>query len=322
MIVDAHCHLIPPRWAEERGVPPSLSDEDGFFAAKERAGIEFSIVSSAMLVNPRSPIGAPDVEAVREYNAFAADLVARRPGRIRFLTAANPLGGDEMLEEVRSAVEDGGFVGITVHSSVGGEYLDGPGAADFWALADELAVPVFLHPPNDPPPARALRDRRLAMFGGRYADVALGLAALLMGGVLGRWKRVRLVGASAGGGLAMLAGRLDVAQRFSPPMGPPTSAPQGERPALPSAYLDRVFVDTCVYSGPALACTAAVLGTGHMLFGTDFPPVDCPPELWFEPVEQLGLVAADRERVLGGNALALYSLGEVAEAAPARSVPN
>ena len=36
---------------------------------------------------------------------------------------------------------------MLINSSVDGEYLDSPRAADFWALVTRLDVPVFLHPP-------------------------------------------------------------------------------------------------------------------------------------------------------------------------------
>ena len=47
-------------------------------------------------------------------------------------------------------MREGGFVGLIVNSSVQGRYLDSEEADDFFEMAAELGVPVFLHPGAEP----------------------------------------------------------------------------------------------------------------------------------------------------------------------------
>ena len=54
-----------------------------------------------------------------------------------------------------------GFVGIIANTSIEGEYLDSPRADGFFAMAEELGVPVFLHPGPGPATCQGVRDHGL-----------------------------------------------------------------------------------------------------------------------------------------------------------------
>ena len=309
MIIDFHSHLVPAHWADRLGLPPFFTDVEAFFATKERQGITTTVISHAMINRAGSSIDQRELPWIQEFNEFAAGLVDSNPGRVLALTSANPMGGHPMLSELEQAVASGRFRGVTVHSSVDGQYLDAPAAGEFWDCVEELGVPVFIHAPGFPGGHEDL-DLRLTEFAARYHDVGLGVAALIMSGVLEWHPGVRIVAGSAGGGLAMLIGRLDVGYQFAPPRDRPVGGPPPPNQMLdrPSDYLRQVYVDSCTFDRNALRFTVEMLGADHIVFGTDYPPVRVPDAYGVDSVRNLRVADVEREHILYRNAAELLGL--------------
>lgn len=295
-------------------MPPVLTDIDGFFSAKEAAGIDRTVIVNALMTPPGAPPDyAVPMEEVRSWNEFACGLVDSHPGRIAAFTGIDPFGRPDMLAELERAMQDGRFSGICVLASADGEFLDSPQAADFWALASQLGVPVFIHPPSTPGAGAGLKDPRLLEYAGRATDVGLSVASMIFAGLFERYPSLKIIASAGGGGLAMLAGRLDVAARYgSGQAGPPGRSGVGSKieplPCPPSHYLRRVYADTCTYSRASLLCNIEVFGVDHVLFGTDFPPVNVPAELTLDVIDSLPITEEAREQILGGNAAQLLNL--------------
>ena len=87
-----------------------------------------------------------------------------------------------------------------MNSSVRGEYLDSEGADDFFAMAAELDVPVFLHPGAEPVGSDSVGDFRLVEQVSRFFDVAVSLATLVVSGRLEQYPELKVIAATAGGG--------------------------------------------------------------------------------------------------------------------------
>ncbi|HEU5374002.1 MAG TPA: amidohydrolase family protein [Ktedonobacteraceae bacterium] len=330
MIIDMHCHLAPPKWAESKPLPPLLTDIDGFFQRREQAGVTFSVISNPMMNVPGTQQNDTTRDKIREYEDFAASVIASHPGRVSAFLGVNPLGGNEILYEAERAVKQNGFKGITINSNVDGEYLDTPKADDFWALIAELDVPVFVHPPALPCGYQGIHDFRLVEHAGRPCDVALGLAAIIFSGVLERYPSLVIIGGMAGGGLAMLPGRLDMGYRYAHWQGGPAQGqsrarggagappfvPQsvGQAPDRisqePSNFVRQIYVDSCTYSVPAMQCNLAVYGSQHIIFGSDSPPVNLPLEASVRLIQSLPLTVEEQENILWRNAARILKLEE------------
>ena len=241
MIIDAHCHLAPP---ESPGAP-SLKDVDGFLERKAQDGIDRVVIVHGIV---RLPGLGGLLDRLKRWNEFNLGVREQYPDRVSVMVGVDAFEGDGMLEEARRAVA-AGSCGFSVSSSVDGHRLDDPRAEDFWSLAEELDVPVLIHPPVRP---GGVGDPRLEEFGNRAADVGLSLAAAIFAGVLDRHPSLRLIAGAGGGGIADLAGRLDAGYRIpalagaalagspagAPPQGVPVPDGTGPVPAeAPSSYL-------------------------------------------------------------------------------------
>jgi aminocarboxymuconate-semialdehyde decarboxylase len=137
----------------------------------------------------------------------------------------------------------------------------------------------------------------------RFFDVALGLAALILAGRLEQYPGLKLVAATAGGGIALVANRLDQAQRM-----PARGGARVELTRAPSDYLRDVYVDTANSSAAGHAANIEVMGPARMLFGTDSPPLATPLERAVGMVRELPISAEEQDLVLGGNARELFDL--------------
>lgn len=344
-LVDVHGHITPPELFARLPMPPSLADIDGMIEAKAAVGIEMTIVGSPVGVGTMMRIPGwvgeeqtPDV--LRGFHDWLAGTVAKHSGSLRAYAYTNPFGGSELLSYTASVVREGGFVGLIVNSSVDGRYLDHPDADEFFAMVDELDVPVMLHPPAEPVGADRLEDFRLVEAVARFNDVTTGLAAMVWGGRLEQYPRLNVVAGMGGGAVSLLADRLDKTFRpahwgAGPPGGGPPGAggppggvggpppgaggggPPGGPPKFenkitepPSTYLKRIYTDTTSHSPLALQGNVALMGPSKLLFGTDFPPASTPLTTAIGVVEGLGLSPEDEDAVFGGNARRLFKLDQ------------
>jgi aminocarboxymuconate-semialdehyde decarboxylase len=338
VIVDVHGHITHPELFKRYPMPPALADIEGMLDRKSQAGIDLTIVGSPVGFGTMSKRGhdnyAQSADELKSFHEWLAETVRKHAPRLAAYVYTNPFGDSALLEQTAQTVRDGGFVGLIVNTSGGGEYLDSPRADEFFAMAAELGKPIFLHPPAEPVGSASIEDFRLVEQVGRFMDVTVGLATLVFSGRLERHPDLELIAATAGGAISLLAGRMDQAYQprhwagGGPPGGPPGSVPPaggppggGETPGPPpmaqytnkitqppSAYLRRVYVDTANSSVPNHLANLELMGADHMLFGTDSPPLATPLHDAIATVDGLPISAAEKQGILEGNARRLFGL--------------
>ena len=240
MIIDIHGHISPPPGIgfKKFPSPASLWDVAGMVETKLAAGIDLTIVGSpvgagAMLPIPGVDNYAQPLDEIRRYHDWVLSQIAEFPDHLKAYVYTNPFGGDEMLAATAETLRADGFVGLIVNTSVNDEYLSSDRADSFFAMADELGVPVLLHPPAKPVGSDSLPDYRLIEVLGRFCDVTVGTVSIVFGGWLERYPDLKLIAAAGGGALSLLPGRLDIAynpthwQEAAPPGGAPGGRPPG-----------------------------------------------------------------------------------------------
>ena len=305
LVIDCHAHLMPPRW-QTASSPPSLYDADGMLTKQEKGGVDVSVFGNNWIRRPegnRSPL-----DLIKEFNEFAADLTSRHDGHFLGLASTVAYGSDDMLAETEHAITELGLKGIMINSSFDGEYLDSDAAEPFWTLVERLDVPVFIHPPGATIGDEFMHMFRLPEMVGRPFDTTISLVRFILTGGLVRHPSLKLVCAHVGGALSVLPGRLDFGYelRWDDTFGPwePDVLPEP-----PSAYINRLYLDTMSFHTPAVMCAVGTVGVDHVVFGSDHPPVHIPLERSVEVVQRLPLDGADRSRILGGNAERILGLG-------------
>jgi aminocarboxymuconate-semialdehyde decarboxylase len=301
--IDCHAHLIPPHWYPGEQ-PPRFRDLDALFRQQDAAGVHLTAFGNSGFFRP---LGRFLAEIAREYNDFAAELTARHPDRLLGLAWTDPFDGEPSLRALARAVGQGGFRGVVLNTSTDGEYLDSPRAADFWALAEQLDVPVFLHPPRFTIGNERMEMFRLPEMVGRPFDTTLTLARMILTGILERHPRLKIVCAHLGGAIALLPGRLN----FGYELRHDATFGLWEPDVLtrpPSDYIQRLYLDTMCLHAPAVMLLVGTVGVEHVVYGSDHPPVPISLQRHTAVVHNLPLAREDKAKILGLNAAGLLRL--------------
>ncbi|CAE1147414.1 amidohydrolase family protein [Serratia sp. Tan611] len=110
-------------------------------AVMDQHGIDMQVLGHGMF-----PVTTVSVEQVMKTNDQAAAAVERYPDRFAAFAALPLANIGAAVEELARTVTQFGFKGTMINGTVEGKFLDHP---DFWPLlakAEELGVPIYLHP--------------------------------------------------------------------------------------------------------------------------------------------------------------------------------
>jgi aminocarboxymuconate-semialdehyde decarboxylase len=212
---------------------------------------------------------------------------------------------DLAAEQLEEGVKKHGLRGAAIGGSVNGQDLGDPKFHPFWAKAESLAVPVFIHPQGSPELNATTRLKGNGLLGniiGNPLETTIALTHLIFDGTLDRFPGLKIVGAHGGGYLPSYAARSDHGCSTQPIQCP--GGPHGPIKKKPSEYLRQMYYDTMVFTPEGLRHLAAEVGTSQLMIGTDYPypwtttsveHVMSTPEL----------TDTDRVAILGGNAARL-----------------
>jgi aminocarboxymuconate-semialdehyde decarboxylase len=308
MIVNWHAHTYPPEEAdtpEWQGRSPMGLDR--LLRIHEEAGIDLAVVTNPIHYVKNKP---PDVvlAKIKRWDEYVAEIQQKYPDRTVGFASTVPGGGDEFLKELERAIKDYGLKGVIINSSHNGHYPDEDEARPFFELVTQLDIPAFVHAPSWSFGEECMRMYRLTSSVGRAADECLSLARMIVRGIWEQFPTLKLVGAHLGGGICEVIGRMNYAYELQEEaffLGP-------YEPMLikhePLHYLKMMYMDTVSYHEPALMCAINTIGADHMVLGADAPP------LWpllpraRKLVEDLPIPQADKDGILGLNALKLMKL--------------
>lgn len=305
--IDFHSHHIPADW--QPLLPPSLApaqrerwsrinhriaDPDALTETIDQGDLAARVVNipTALFTSPGD---TPTTETFQRVNDRLAAVIARSPGRLHGLASVDAFGGDAAAAELVKAVRELGLRGVYVESAKGDLLLDAPEAEPTLAAAAELGIPVFVHPVN---PAvltpRMARYRRTGILFARGQVNAASLIALIESGRLDQFPNLPIVVTTlAIGGILLQA------------------AFNREGPDAGAEILRRqVYVDTMGFHPALIRLSVEVLGTRHVLAGSDWPIVnDAPIAQRLEAaLEAAGVDAAGRELIASGNARRLLGI--------------
>jgi aminocarboxymuconate-semialdehyde decarboxylase len=286
----------------EYPLTPLFHDVEAKLGWMDERGIDIALTSIAA---PLFFYELPDEEALletaMEINDAAAALARDSNGRIPGV-ATVPMPVPELaVRELRRACGELGLKGVEIGTSVGDLTLDDPGLEPFFAAAEELGAPVFLHPytfmlglQSHPGFERYF----LLNTVGNPMETHLAAARLMLGGVFDRHPDLTVHLPHGGGGLPFQLARLDGTYRKRDYVRESASKP-------PSEYLSNFLFDTVLYSPDPVNYLLDTLGPDRVVFGSDHP-FDIADLTGIETAKQAGEEVA--ERVLHSNAAAAYGL--------------
>lgn len=293
-------HVEMPQAPVTRVVRPGMRDADRRRHWLAERGIGLQVLSPWLDVQLSPGMSSQEArDWTRRLNdamvAEAASPTGPQPTLASLALHRPEQAADDLVEAVRSQ----GMAGLLLNTHPAERALTDPEMEPVWGAAEELGVPVVLHPPTEGPHSALPEAAAYGNAFGRLIDSTLVLSSLLLGGLLDRHPQLVLVAVHGGGFLPYQSKRLDGARRVGP------LAQHSPERGDPSEYLPSLYFDTVALSASSIALLTQVAGPDHVLLGTDYPfPLgDQTP---VETVREVGLPPGETQMVLRDNALELF----------------
>jgi uncharacterized protein len=165
------------------------------------AGISVQVLSNSG-PGPDLVPGQAGVDMARETNDFLAKAMASRPDRFAGFAALPLQSPDAAAAEFTRAVKQLGFVGAMVHGTTEGRFLDHSSFEPVLATAEQLDVPIYIHPHIPPEPVRQAYFSDLPPGPGRvletagwgwHSETAVHVLRMVIAGTLDRHPRLKLI---------------------------------------------------------------------------------------------------------------------------------
>jgi aminocarboxymuconate-semialdehyde decarboxylase len=230
----------------------------------------------------------------RLMNESMAAASSRHPDRFSWFASGSMPHAADAARELERCVKELGAKGGLIAANVEGVNLGELDMDEYWAAAQELGVPVFIHPTQ---PVALPRTKRFALNPiVQYTfDSTLTLGSLIYSGMLDRFPKLDLIVSHGGGALPYLIGRFDLMHERM------ERHEQGNVAKMaPSAYLRRFHYDTILHDAEALRYLAGKVKTDRIVLGSDdpFPPMDKDP---LASVKAAGFTPAETAQIAEGN---------------------
>jgi aminocarboxymuconate-semialdehyde decarboxylase len=302
--VDVHAHCEIPGIREMMGdkAPANSSLTIGPQRVREMdaMGIDVEVLS----INPFWYSVDRDLarRLIHEQNDKLAESCAAYPDRFVGLATVSLQHPDLAAAQLEEGVRKLGLRGVSVGARVNDEDLASTRFDPFWARANEMEAPIFIHPQGVPELQSRLQGNGvLGNVIGNPLATTIALSHLIFEGTLDRFPRLKICAAHGGGYLPSYADRSDHGCLTFPEQCTRTLRKR------PTEYLKQIYVDSLVFSGEALRHLIAVCGVGQIVLGSDHPfpwtstAVD-------HVLGTPGLSNGDRVAILGGNATRLLNI--------------
>jgi aminocarboxymuconate-semialdehyde decarboxylase len=275
--VHAHCHFreagallgaeaaavqLPP----VNGAAEAFIEIDKRLSAMDSQAVDMEVLS----INPFWYGRERDLagQIVKIQNEKLAELCASKPDRFAAFASLTLQAPDLAVQELETAVKKQGLKGAAIGGAVNGVEFSDPKFHPVWAKAEELGVPLFIHPQGV-----AELNKRLTGNGwlgntiGNPLETTIALSHLIFEGTLDRFPGLKVIAAHGGGYLPSYADRSDHACL----VGPKGCNPDIKLKKKPTEYLKQLYFDSLIFSPEAIRHLVAQVGASQVVLGSDYP---------------------------------------------------
>jgi predicted TIM-barrel fold metal-dependent hydrolase len=246
----------------------------GRIAAMDEGGVSVQVLSLAA-------IGAEDLKpeeqtaVLRGVHDEAAAAVKAYPERFRAFATPGLKEPAAAVKELERCVRELGFVGMLVNGTteIGGEsrFLDAPEFFPLLEMAENLGVPVYVHPAPPPKSVRAAyyeglpgdAGQMLSIAGwGWHAELGLHLLRLIASGVLERLPKLQVIVGHMGEYLPYALARVN---------GVLAGVMKGKRSVAETIAAQVHMTTSGYFTRPPFECCREVVGLERMMYSVDYP---------------------------------------------------
>jgi predicted TIM-barrel fold metal-dependent hydrolase len=209
----------------------------------------------------------------RTYNDLLAERIKANPGRFKafaHLPTTNPVAAAEELERTVNAYN---FCGALINGLTDNEFLDNPKYAPILEMAQQLDVPIYLHPGLPPKtvfdayysdlPKHA--GTALSISGwGWHSETAIHVLRLILAGTLDQYPKLKIIIGHMGEMLPMMMARFDGKFKIA-------DAGNNQR-SVSQTLRDQIYITTSgMFTLPPLQLAIDTFGIDNIMFSVDYP---------------------------------------------------
>ena len=252
--------------------------------------------------------GQAGIDLGRAYNDALAEATARHPTRYRGFAHLPLLEPEAAARELHRAVTALGFHGVLVNGATDGRFLDDPRFDPVLAAAEELDVPIYLHPGIPSQPVReAYYDGLPGNFSftlalsasGWHYDTAIHVLRLVLSGALDRHPRLKLIIGHMGEALPFMMDRIDETTT--------AGAKAHLSRSVRETIVEQVWITTSgFFTLVPFMAALMTFGVDRIMFSVDYPFASNARARAF--LDALPVSPADRGKIAHGNADRLLRL--------------
>jgi 2,3-dihydroxybenzoate decarboxylase len=273
-------------------------------AEMDAVGIDMQVISHGAPSTQKLPAETAAALTTRVNDRLAKAIASQRDRFAAF--AALPTAAPEAAaDELDRTTKQLGFKGAMLHGLANGVFLDHKRFWPIFARAEQLDVPIYLHPAHPNPEVQRIyyedyvKDFPMVArpAWGYTVETATTAIRLVLSGVFERHPKLKIILGHLGETLPFLIWRIDQALK----------RPGQRSMSFRDIFSSNFYITTSGnFSNPALLCCVMEMSVDHILFAVDWPFVMNPPAIeWMHTVP---LCDADKAKILSGNAKALLKM--------------
>jgi aminocarboxymuconate-semialdehyde decarboxylase len=280
------------------GITPPMTDVNLRIEAMDRVGIDIQVVSLST-PNIFYTDGTRQPAVARMMNNAYADLVAKNPKRFRAFASIPMDNPDEALKELHRTIGELKMNGVILLSNIGGKPLTSSQYRPFFAEANRMKLCIFLHPML-PVNSEPYKEYVLGPIIGFPMDTTLAVARMCYDGMFKDFPDIRWIIGHIGGAIPYLMERMDSGFHDFAECKVKIDQP-------PSFYLKKLYYDTVTFNPQNLMLTRGLLGSDHMVMGSDFPHLLGSIDRAVSSIEALNIPQAEKRQIFEGTALSILN---------------
>ena len=310
-------HFVTPAFVEGPGKgfldrfknsgPRGALIADRLFEMGDKRVAEMDAAGIDMMVLSLNSPGVEQMEAAdavpcaHDANDFLAAAIKRHPTRYAGFAALPIQAPDEAAKEFERCVKTLGFKGTNINGHTRGRYLDDPYFTPILACADQLGVPIYLHPTV---PHKPVADALYGGFsptvsgvlassaGGWHIETAIHVLRLILGGVFDKYPKLQVAIGHMGEAIPFMLPRMN--RNLS------TQITGLKRPFGDYLRQNLHYTFGGFNFAPTFLNLLLEVGVDRIMFSVDYPYGSMEEARSF--LQHLPVSEAHRERIAHGNA--------------------
>ena len=247
-----------------REIWPKTWDPQERIADYARFGVQVQVISTVPVMFSYWAAPNQALELHQSLNDHMAQTCREHPRHYAGIGTV-PLQSPRLaVQEMERCIDQLGLNGVQIGSHVNDWNLDAAELQPFFEAAQDLGAAILVHP-WDMMGAESMPKYWMPWLVGMPAEQSRAACALVFGGVLERFPRLKVMLAHGGGSFPYTIGRIEHGFHMRPDLV------ATDNPHNPRDYLRRLYFDSCVHDGRALRYLIDTVGLDRIMLGTDYP---------------------------------------------------